>query len=177
MKLFKNKTYFILVLGVVLLVVQNSLWGANTINISVKYYAYLFIIVFVIVITFFLLKYKSLRIDILFQAYKSVMVAVIFVFGACLFIFGFMNKEYSKRNNIAVMKVKIVDATEKTSRTSNQIFFLLGDDIRRISLPSSPEVSKLIKDTLALNNSYLWFRYRKGLCNSYIIEDKKIIFE
>jgi hypothetical protein len=98
------------------------------------------------------------------------------MYGLCLFLFGIINRKFSEEEELKYKVVKIADITEKTSRSLNQISFLLNGDTKMISVTIDDKVSKLLRDTAALNNSYLSIKYRKGLLGTYIIEEKDIIF-
>lgn len=171
-----KRLFAILILGVIFLFIRNVLYGHSMTNLNNKYFGYLLISTFVTVLTINIIKHKKLKLNVWIKICKSFIIYSFFMYGLCLFLFGIINRKFSEEEELKYKVVKIADITEKTSRSLNQISFLLNGDTKMISVTIDDKVSKLLRDTAALNNSYLSIKYRKGLLGTYIIEEKDIIF-
>jgi len=168
----------LLLVSAVIFILQYSYFSVNTINFPKWIYCVLTFIAIIINVII-----KKAKCNVLFKLSEFLRVFKVFIvyffltFSIGLLMFGFINKTLSNHKNLESLELKIIRAYENSSKSSNRVYFLLGDKEYGISVPSSPEVSTLIKNEENLKRSYLLLDCRKGILGTYIIEGKEIIIK
>jgi len=177
-KTFRFSEYHLLLVSAVMFILQYSYFDVNTINFPKWIY---FVLVIIAVVINVLIKHAGIsvffKLSEFIRVFKSFIAYFFLSFGFGLLLFGLLNKMYSNRNDLEYLELKIVRVTENTSKSPNRIYFKLNTREYGVSVPGSPEVSRLIKNKDVLKRSYLQLDCRKGLFGTYLIDDKNIIFK
>jgi hypothetical protein len=168
--------YHVLVLSAIIFVVQYPIFSVHRINTPLWLYFILLSVALVGQLAYtFVYRPKRLNVAVVLNEVGTFVVFGLLTLSLGLLGFGAVNKYYSQQNELLTFELKIISAFEKTSRNSNRIYFELDGRRCGISVPSSPEVFSIIKDKDVLSHSYLFLACKKGLLNTYIIEDRDII--
>lgn len=175
---FKFTEYHLLLVSAVIFILQYSCFSVNTINFP--NWIYLGLIIIAIIVNIIIKRAKR---NVLFdlsefiRVFKDFIVYFFLTFGTGLLIFGVVNKIFSSNENLEILELKIISAYEGSSKSSNSVYFILNDKEYGISVPSSPEISTIIKNKEKLKRSYILLDCRKGILGTYIIEEKEIVFK
>lgn len=175
---FKFTEYHLLLVSAAIFILQYSYFSVNTIN-SPKWIN-LVLIIIAIIVTLIIKRAKSnvlLDWSEFTRVFNAFIVYFFLTFGIGLLVFGVVNKLYSDNEELEFLELKITRAYKSTSKNSNRVYFLLDDKEYGISVPSSPEISNLIKNKENLKRSYLLLDCRKGIFETYIIEEWEIIIK
>lgn len=173
---FKFTEYHLLLVSAAIFILQYSYFSVNTINFPK--WIYLGLIIIAIIVNLIIKKAKS---NVLFdwsefiRVFKAFIVYFFLTFSIGLFFFGVVNKFLSDNEDLEFLELKIIRAYENSSKSSNRLYFLLDGNEYGISVPSSPEISNLIKNKENLKRSHILLGCRKGVWGTYIIEEKEII--
>jgi hypothetical protein len=92
-----------------------------------------------------------------------------------LFIFGFIDKTVSKCNPLEIKTYPIEGVELGGTTYSNTIELNFEGKNIYVDFGSSEKITKLILHKELWTNSYVCLEYRKGILNTYIIENKEII--
>lgn len=175
---FKFTEYHLLLVSAAIFILQYSYFSVNTIN-SPKWIN-LVLIIIAIIVNLIIKRAKSnvlLDWSEFYRVFNAFIVYFFLIYGIGLLVFGVVNKLFSDNEELEFLELKITRAYENSSKTSNRVYFLLDDKEYGISVPSSPEISNLIKNKENLKRSYLLLDCRKGIFETYIIEEKEIIIK
>lgn len=177
--------YIALLLSVVLLVFQRKFFQKETLNEPDSIYYIVFIVC--IILTPLLKKKKIIEIleEKQSQFLKAVLISGLFfkyiicfsiiLLGITLTVFGLINKRYSNRNAVEYYSEKIIHVSSGTSRSFASIQFYFKGKINTFS--DTKEVYKVLRDKQNdLQGTWKFsFSCRKGLFNSYLIEDWEVV--
>lgn len=175
---FKFTEYHLLLVSAAIFILQYSYFSVNTIN-SPKWIN-LVLIIIAIIVNLIIKRAKSnvlLDWSEFTRVFKAFIVYFFLTFSVGLLVFGVVNKLFSDNEELEFLELKITRAYENSSKSSNRVYFLLDDKEYGISVPSSPEISNLIKNKEKLKRSYLLLDCRKGIFETYIIEEWEIIIK
>lgn len=175
---FKFTEYHLLLVSGAIFILQYSYFSVNTINFP--RWIDLILIIIAIIVNLIVKKTKSnvfSNLTEFLRVFKAFIVYFFLTFSIGLFIFGLVNKLISNNKNLEYLELKIIRVTENSSKSPNRVYFLLENKEYGISVPSSPEISNLIKNKENLKRSYLLLDCRKGIFETYIIEKKEIIIK
>ena len=175
-KKFKITEYQLLLIAIAIFILQDT--TTNTIQIPL--FLDCFFIILAIFITIVIKKTKKEEFCSLSKFlgfFGSFFVYYVLTLGIGFFIFGIINNIYSKNKEIECSQYKIIRAYEHTRRSPDDVEILLNSKECHIVMPISKKMSKLIHDKEALNRSYLFLCYKKGLWGTYIIKQKEIVIE
>lgn len=175
---FKFTEYHLLLVSAGIFILQYSYLSVNTINFPK--WIYLSLLLLAIIVNLIIKRAKGnvfINWSEFVRVFKAFIVYFFLTFSVGLFIFGLVNKVLSNKENLEFLEFKIIRAYENSSKNSNRVYFLLDDKEYGISVPSSPEISNLIKNKENLKRSYILLDCRKGIFGTYIIEGKEIIIK
>nr|WP_320037139.1 hypothetical protein [uncultured Bacteroides sp.] len=175
---FKFTEYHLLLVSAAIFILQYSYFSVNTINFPK--WIYLGLIIVAIIVNLIIKRAKTnilLNWSELTRVFKTFIVYFFLTFSIGLFFFGVVNKTFANNEDLEFLELKIIRAYENSSKSSNKIYFLLDNKEYGISVPSSPEISNLIKNKENLRKSYILLDCKKGIFGTYIIEEKKIIIK
>lgn len=173
---FKFTEYHLLLVSAGIYILQYSYFSVNIINFPK--WIYLSLLAFSIIVNLIIKKAKSnvfLSWPEFVRVFKAFIVYFFLTYSSGLFVFGFVNKVISNKENPEYLELKIIRVYENSSKSSNRVYFLLDDKEYGLSVPSSPEISNLIKNKEDLKRSYIQLDCRKGVFGTYIIEGREII--